>query len=104
MKAREGQNIFDVCMQGYGDLERLIDLITDNDDLTINSDFSAGQDVIIDSAKGNIQTKEFIKVNNLLLINRVYDNDIEVSTELAIQWPVFVDPAELVYPYKYLAP
>lgn len=103
MKASEGQNIFDVCMQGYGDLERLIDLITDND-LTVNSDFSAGQDVIIDSTKGNIQTKEFIKVNNLTLINRVYDNDIEVSTELAIQWPIFVNPAEIVYQYKYLAP
>lgn len=103
MIASEGQNIFDLCYQGYGDLEKLFDVIQDND-LTVNSDMGGGQEIIIDETEGNIEVKEYILVNNIVLNNRTYDNEIEVEETLAIQWPVFVDPAEIVYPYKLIAP
>ena len=95
MKTHDGQNIFDVCLQGYGDLEKLFDLIVDNN-VTVNTDFSSGQDVIIDYTEGNIQVKEFIKVNNIILKNRTYDNEIQTTPSLAIQWPVYVDLTEAI--------
>jgi hypothetical protein len=90
MKTKDGQNVFDICLQGYGDLERLFDLIVDND-LTLNTVLSSGQDIIVDETLINIQISEFVKVNNLVLINNTNDNDISVSETLAIQWPVYVD-------------
>lgn len=103
MRGSEGQNIFDVTMQGYGDLELLFQCIKDND-FTVNSNIGGGQDILIDENQGNIEVKEFILVNNIVLNNRTYDNEIEVEETLAIQWPVFVDPAEIVYPFKLIAP
>lgn len=96
MIANDGMNVFDACLQGYGDLERLFDFIQDND-LTVNSLLGSGQDLIIDETKGKIDIKEFISVNNLILNNRTYDNDVQVEETLAIQWPVFVDPDEIIY-------
>ena len=103
MRTNNGMNIFDTVLQGYGDLELLFDLIQDND-LTVNNLFNADADLIIDNKKGKIDIKEFIQVNNLQFNNRTYDNDIQVEETLAIQWPVFVDPAEIVYPFKLIVP
>jgi hypothetical protein len=103
MTAQEGQSVFDACMQGYGSLEYLFMFLKDNN-LTVNSALGAGQELIIDDTIGNIKIKEYIITNNIVLNNRTYETDIEVVEEIGIQWPVFVDPAEIIYPYKLIVP
>lgn len=103
MKTNNGMNVFDAVLQGYGDLELLFDLIQDNE-LTVNSALNADLDLIIDETKGKIDVKEYISVNNLKINNRTYSNDIQVEETQAIQWPIFVDPDEIIYPFKLIVP
>jgi len=103
MIAKEGQTVYDVCMQGYGDLEYLFKFLKDNG-LTVNSDLGAGQELIIDETIGNIKIKEFIITNNIVLNNRTYETDIEVVEEIGIQWPIFVDPTEIINQHLLIVP
>jgi len=103
MIAQEGQTVFDACMHGYGDLEYLYIFLKDND-LTVNSVLGAGQELITDDTVGNIKIKEFIITNNIVLNNRTHETDIEVEEEIGIQWPVFVDPTEIINQHLLIVP
>ncbi len=66
---KDGQNIFDYCMQVYGQLDNLIpDLLKDND-LTFQSVLNGGQELITNENKGNEDIKSFIKINNFVISN-----------------------------------
>ena len=49
MRIEEGQNVFDICLQEFGDLELLIDEIVIPNGLNINSDLSVGQEININT-------------------------------------------------------
>lgn len=46
--AQEGQSIFDVVIQKYGTLDELFAIFADNEALTINTDLTGLQEVLID--------------------------------------------------------
>lgn len=55
---KEGQNIFDVVLQNYGTLDELFSIFTNNAALTINTDLTALQEVVINTEiTGNLTVK-----------------------------------------------
>ena len=44
----QGQNLFDVCIQEYGDVSYIFQLLNDNENLELNSNVSAGDQVYIE--------------------------------------------------------
>ena len=60
MKVQNGQNIFDVCLQEFGDLEVLFEELLIPNDLTLNSDLQADLYLNLNtSGKGNQELKDF---------------------------------------------
>ena len=97
MKVQEGQNVFDICMQEFGDLELIWDEIIVPNKLTINSNLGGDLDLSINNVgKGNETIKDFFSVNNIILNNRSLENEFVTETFFAIQWPVYVDLAEAI--------
>ncbi len=75
-KVNEGQDILDISLQYFGDIENLFDIFTDNPSLTLNSNLTFAQDVEINNAdKGIIANKEFFRKNNFVVIN-LAENEI----------------------------
>jgi hypothetical protein len=67
---QEGQSVFDVVLQKYGDLESTFNFLALNNDLTINSELNALQEVIVDvdglgneDVKGSYRRAAFITNN-----------------------------------------
>jgi len=65
LKVQEGQNIFDVVLQEFGELEQIGLFLADNSVLTINDELVSGQEVEINSDNiGNIDVKtKYIRTN-----------------------------------------
>jgi hypothetical protein len=65
IKAKKGQDIFDITVQQFGDIENLFDLLNDNPTLNINSILGSGKELKINSEdKGNVTIKnEFLKTS-----------------------------------------
>lgn len=98
MRVEEGQNIFDVCLQEFGDLELLIDEILIPNGLSINSDLSGGQELNINTfSKGDEDLKDFVKLNKLRFNNRSIEGENVTESQIAIQWLVYVDLTEAIY-------
>lgn len=96
MIVKNGQNIFDICLQEFGDLEYVFDIIKNND-ITLNSNLQSGQELNIDNTgKINRSITEYIGSNNIILANNLLSSDITVETSLSIQWPVYVDLLEAI--------
>lgn len=57
----EGQNILDLAVQYYGNIEAVFDLIDDNPDVIVNLDYvaKAGDKILIDETK--IINKDVVK-------------------------------------------
>jgi hypothetical protein len=98
MKVEYGQNIFDVCLQEFGDLELIFDELIIPNNLTLNSDLEADLELNLNAVgKGNQELKDFIKINRLSLNNNTIPGIEVVEPQVAIQWPVFVDLGEAIY-------
>lgn len=98
MRIKEGQNIFDICLQEFGDLELLIDEVLIPNGLNINSDLSGGQEININTfGKGDENLKDFVKLNRLTFNNWSVPGDIVTESQIAIQWPIYVDLNEAIY-------
>jgi len=65
LKVQEGQNIFDIVLQEFGELEQIGQFMADNSTLSINDELVSGQEVEINSENlGNIDVKtKFIKLS-----------------------------------------
>lgn len=98
MRIEDGQNIFDICLQEFGDLELLLNELLIPNGLNINSDLSGGQELNINTVgKGNEDLKDFVRLNRLTFNNRSIQGETIVESQIAIQWLVFVDPLEAIY-------
>ena len=89
----EGQSLNDIAIQEYGSIEYVFQILKDNEDLSINSNVSAGNTIIIDDTiKGEPTVKAFFqeeKRNKKFPVNNSdfeggsysgdYDNDYDIS-------------------------
>jgi len=74
-QVKEGQNIFDVCLQNFGTLENLFDLLSVNN-INVNSNLSSGQILVINNESvGNELIKSTIIKENLVFVNEQLKND-----------------------------
>lgn len=80
LKVQEGQNIFDVVLQTFGELEQIGVFLSDNPLLSINDELTSGQEVVINSDNiGNNDIKaRFIKIN---FVTNNKDSNFTASTE-----------------------
>ena len=98
MKVEYGQNIFDICLQEFGDLELLFEEVLIPNDLTLNSDLEADLELNLNAVgKGNQELKDFIKINGLSLNNNSVPGVEVIEPQVAIQWPIYVDLDEPIY-------
>ena len=69
VKARDNQNIFDVCIQEFGTLEQLFVLLSDNN-LGANSKLKSGQELTVNKTNvGDEDVKDFVVLRNITLNN-----------------------------------
>lgn len=95
MKVIEGQNVFDICLQEFGDLELIWTEVIIPNKLTINSDLGGDLDLSINTiGKGNEDIKDYYSVNEIVLNNRSLPSDAVTETFNAIQWPIYIDLTE----------
>ena len=67
--SKNNQSLFDVCLQLYGSLEFMSQLITDNSELSYDSQIGSGQEVVYSDSVGRKAIREQIVNNNLSLSN-----------------------------------
>jgi len=66
----EGQDIFDVALQFFGDIENIFDIFADNPEVDLNTTFAFGQEIDINAeGKGIVLNKEFFTRNESVLVN-----------------------------------
>jgi len=80
LKIQEGQNIFDVVLQEFGELEQLGKFLADNTELSINDDLVSGQEVNINSKNlgDNDVKSRFIKIS---FVTNNKDSNFIASTQ-----------------------
>ena len=80
LKVQEGQNIFDVVLQSFGNLEEIGQFLTDNPALEINDELSTGQTVEVNpDGLGDEDIKaRFIKIS---FITNNKDGNFTASTQ-----------------------
>ena len=74
---KSNQNIYDVCLQVYGTLEFLNQLIDDNN-LNFSGDISQGQELVVDDTiLSNKDIQDFYELKNKFPQNNyIFKNDI----------------------------
>ena len=66
----EGQDIFDVTLQRFGDVENLFDMLDDNENFTLNSALNSKDEIIIDNVDlGEVTIKEFYRRRDIPVVN-----------------------------------
>ncbi len=66
---RSGQSIIDVCLQNFGTVENLFDLLSDNK-LNLDSKLKSGQEIQINTIKkGNETIKRTFQLNGIFVTN-----------------------------------
>jgi hypothetical protein len=89
----DGQNILDVCLQEYGRLDELFSEILIPNNLSVNAVLQGGQNISTNPlGKGNETIKDLIKVNGYIIMNGGVVENPNIVTEIALQWPVYVNP------------
>lgn len=74
IKVKKGQNVYDICLQEFGTLENMFDILLDNS-LEVNSLLNSSQELVINNTgKGDERVKTFVNLNNLS-----YNNNQGVS-------------------------
>jgi len=71
---RDGQNIYDLCIQGYGEMDQFMVMLIDND-LNVDDNVFSGQELTYQSSLGNQDVKTFILRNSI-----VFNNNQESSS------------------------
>ena len=67
---QEGQNIYDIAVQEYGDLEQLFTIFVKNPEININTDLTALQELNIDAiGQGNEDVKTDFNRTNYITNN-----------------------------------
>lgn len=73
---KSGQNIFDVCVQNFGDIESgLIDLITSNK-IGISDILVSGQKLVVNNENAGIPKNIDFFRNRNFVVNNADENDI----------------------------
>lgn len=67
-KVNVNQNIFDIAVQNYGDVMGVIQILKDNETVSLTSNLVVGSELNIDSTKVMDKTAvSYIQNNNLIL-------------------------------------
>ena len=91
MFVKDGQNIFDICLQEYGRLDDLVREVLIPNNLKLDSQLQGGIDLSVQSDnKGNLLFKEEASRNGYVFSNRTPLVDFVPNIELSLQWPEFV--------------
>jgi len=65
----QGQNIFDICVQEFGNLEELFVLLLDNN-ISANEKLISGQELVINkTGVGNENVKDFVVLGKITMNN-----------------------------------
>jgi len=68
--AKDGQNLYDICIQTFGTMEELFTIIVDNPGFNVNTKLKASQEIIINNENvGNDEIKAFYLTNNIIPSN-----------------------------------
>lgn len=66
---KEGQNIFDVCLEKYGSIEFVFNLLIENK-WKLSTNLSSGQEVNVDNdVTGNRNIKDYYRLRNIAPVN-----------------------------------
>ncbi len=65
IKPQENQNIFDISLQEYGSIEKVFDILEDNDQFNITDDISVYEDLKIGREAFKKDIVEYYKSRNL---------------------------------------
>lgn len=65
---KDGQNIYDLCIQGYGQLDQFMTMITDNS-LNVDDNVFSGQEITYQTLLGNQDVKTFVLRNSIVFNN-----------------------------------
>ena len=69
IKTREGQNMFDVAIQNFGNIDNVFDVIDAGDNLSLTSELNAGTELELSTENnGDEAIKEFYR-RRLLITN-----------------------------------
>lgn len=74
---KNGQTIFDICLQEYGSPEAVFQLITDNNLEGINANLIAGQELVITGDPFTKNVVEYYKLNNIFPASLDIDDVVE---------------------------
>jgi hypothetical protein len=97
MIVQDGQNIFDIILQEFGDLELLFDELLIPNNLSVDSILKPGQQIYLNTTgKGNESVKNYIKTNNLSINNGNIIFETIITDDIAFQWPIYVDLNEAI--------
>lgn len=67
---REGQSIYDICIQNFGTLESIFDFLTPNN-LNFSSKLQSGIELTIDNEKkGTKRVKDYFIINGIFVNNQ----------------------------------
>lgn len=75
IKPQENQNIFDLSLQEYGSIEKVFDLLEDNDQFNITEDISVYQDLKIGREAFKKDIVEYYNSRNLKPANALTEEE-----------------------------
>lgn len=97
MIVTQSQNIFDVCLQGYGSLDFLVKMASEND-LSIDEAPPRGIEILLDSNLGEKRVKQFVNENNWIYNNNVIEaNAVIIANN---DFDVLSPATEVIFIYK----
>ncbi|MFG4004805.1 hypothetical protein ACHRV1_05025 [Flavobacterium aquidurense] len=74
-KPQENQNIFDISLQEYGSIEKVFDLLEDNDQFNLTDDISVYEDLKIGREAFKKDIVEYYNARNLKPATAITDEE-----------------------------
>lgn len=83
MRTENSQNIYDICLQNFGDFETLFEDVLIPNKLNLNSDVKVNQEVNLNAfGVGNEDIKNSIKEEGLIFTNAIFEEVFYTTPEI----------------------